>query len=168
MFKFIILIIISLSTITDDKLSYINRYKEIAIIEMKRTGIPASIKLAQGILETAGGTGTLAIEANNHFGIKCKNYWKGDTYYHKDDDLDEKGDLIKSCFRSYQNPIDSYVDHSNFIKHNITYSTLINSGNIDYKYWARGLQYYGYASDPAYADKLISLIERYNLDTFDN
>lgn len=167
MIKSLILLVFFNASIEDRSIDYINDYKDIAILEMQRTGIPASIKLAQGILETSSGSSTLALESKNHFGIKCKSYWKGSTYYHKDDDKNDKGQLIKSCFRAYDTPLDSYVDHSNFIVNSVSYSTLLNSRKIDYKFWARGLQYYGYASDPAYANKLISIIERYELYQFD-
>ena len=119
---------------------YIQQYQELAILEMKRTGIPASIKLAQAILESNAGTSHFALASNNHFGIKCKQYWKGKTYQHKDDDLDEHGNLRSSCFRAYSTVIDSYIDHSNFLVESPSYFPLFRSKNISYKYWAYGLQ----------------------------
>lgn len=93
---------------------YIEKYKELAVVEMYRTGIPASITLAQGLHESNYGTSKLALEANNHFGIKCKSYWTGKTYYYKDDDYNKNGQLTESCFRAYNSDLDSYIDRSNF------------------------------------------------------
>ena len=146
---------------------YIDRYKELAVIEMHRSGIPASITLAQGLHESQSGRSDLATQANNHFGIKCKNYWKGHTYYHKDDDLDKRGKLIKSCFRSYENSIDSYVDHSNFLSQTERYSELFSYPNTDFVSWAHGLKRKGYATDKDYAYKLIAKIEQYKLYQYD-
>ena len=146
---------------------YVEQYAEIARIEMNRVGIPASIKLAQAILESNSGTSSFSQNSNNHFGIKCKSYWKGGKYYHKDDDLDTKGKLIESCFRAYESVLDSYIDHSNFIKASPYYSNIFNLKQQDYVTWAKGLQHYGYATDPAYADKLIRIIERHQLYQFD-
>lgn len=147
--------------------SYVDQYKDLAIIEMHRTGVPASIKLAQAILESNSGTSTFSQSSNNHFGIKCKSYWKGEKYYHKDDDLNAAGQLIKSCFRSYESVLDSYVDHSHFLKNSPYYGQLFDISGADYIDWAKGLQHYGYATDPSYADKLIRIIERHNLQSFD-
>lgn len=146
---------------------YIDQYKDLAIIEMYRTGIPASITLAQGLHESNYGRSPLAREAKNHFGIKCKNDWFGKTFYHKDDDYDQKGVLQPSCFRSYNTDIDSYVDHSNFLMSRDHYSTLFLLSKFDYKGWAHGLKTSGYATDPGYASKLISKIERYGLNQYD-
>ncbi len=149
---------------------YINRYKDIAIREMDRAGIPASIKLAQGILESAGGTSTLARKANNHFGIKCHRDWKGKGYYLEDDDYDENGQLLKSCFRVYKNADASYVAHSEFLRDpnkRFRYGFLFRLDPYDYKAWARGLKTAGYATSPTYADKLIRIIETYELYRFD-
>ncbi len=146
---------------------YIEQYKDLAIIEMHRAGIPASITLAQGLHESNYGRSPLAIEAKNHFGIKCKNDWLGNTYFHKDDDYDRNGILQPSCFRSYSTDIDSYVDHSNFLRERSHYSPLFNLPLYDYKAWAHGLKDCGYATDPRYAAKLISKIERYGLARFD-
>ena len=145
---------------------YLNKYKDIAVIEMYRTGVPASIKLAQGMHESSFGRSRLATNANNHFGIKCKTYWKGSTYYHKDDDF-KNGKLIKSCFRSYNSELESFVDHSNFLSQRRHYKQLFDLERTDYVAWAKGLKSSGYATDKRYAEKLISIIERYNLNVFD-
>ncbi len=146
---------------------YVDRYKDLAIAEMYRTGIPASITLAQGLHESNHGKSKLATEANNHFGIKCKSYWVGETYYHKDDDY-KNGKLINSCFRSYRSALESYVDHSNFLVMTKHYQTLFNLDKTDYKSWAHGLKKCGYATDPKYADKLIRKIEKYYLAQYDS
>ena len=121
---------------------------------------PASITLAQGVLESGYGEGTLAKKANNHFGIKCHKGWKGKSIRHDDDAKNE-------CFRSYKNPLRSYRDHSLFLVDRDRYSSLFKLKRKDYKGWARGLKAAGYATDPKYAEKLISLIERFNLTRFD-
>tara|TARA_B100001059_G_scaffold113262_1_gene113474 strand:- start:9029 stop:9613 length:585 start_codon:yes stop_codon:yes gene_type:complete len=139
---------------------YIKKYAPSATKNMRFFKIPASITLAQGILESGYGEGTLAKNANNHFGIKCHNDWKGKTITHDDDEKDE-------CFRSYKNPLRSYRDHSLFLVNRDRYSTLFNLKSKDYKGWALGLKAAGYATDLKYADKLISLIERFNLTRFD-
>ena len=146
---------------------YIETYKYLAIDEMNRTGIPASIILAQAIVESNSGTSELAINANNHFGIKCKHYWKGNTYYHKDDDLDGNGRLIDSCFRSYDHTTASFIDHSNFLVNTLHYRSLFNYERTDYKSWARGLKQCGYATDRKYAEKLIKEIEKNRLQEYD-
>ena len=151
---------------TEEAQSYINRFQLVAIEEMQRSGIPASITLAQGIHESAAGTGRLAIESNNHFGIKCKSNWTGAKYYHKDDDY-RNGKLIKSCFRAYDDPLQSYQDHTDFLVDNARYASLFELSTTDYKGWAKGLKRCGYATDPAYAQKLIKTIEKYNLQRFD-
>ena len=147
--------------------AYIEQYKELAVVEMYRTGIPASITLAQGLHESHYGTSKLAKEANNHFGIKCKNYWTGKTYYHKDDDFNKKGQLIESCFRAYDSDIDSYIDRSNFLSQTERYSPLFQYDKTDYTSWANGLKHCGYATDENYSQKLISKIEKYQLYKFD-
>lgn len=147
--------------------NYINAYKDIAIIEMHRKGVPASIKLAQAILESSSGMSSFAKSTNNHFGIKCKKVWKGETFYHVDDDFNSKGELMKSCFRSYERVIESYVDHSNFLSSRSYYRKLFFLSRYDYKGWAYGLQSCGYATDPDYAKKLISIIEREDLSKYD-
>jgi flagellum-specific peptidoglycan hydrolase FlgJ/LysM repeat protein len=153
------------------QLDYIQNYKEAAIAEMYRSGIPASIKLAQALLESASGTSELAQRANNHFGIKCaSSSWTGPTYQKKDDDKDEKGDLKESCFRRYNNVAESYADHTAFLrdprKYN-RYGFLFNLDRTDYKGWAKGLQSSGYATSRDYADRLIGLIERLRLYEYD-
>ena len=145
---------------------YINRYKYIAISEMERTGIPASIKLGQALLESGAGKSTLAREANNHFGIKCGSKWKGKKHYRKDDDY-VNGKLIKSCFRVYRNAEDSYYAHSAFLMDNKRYKDLFKISSSNYKRWARGLKKAGYATSKTYDDKLIKLIEAYDLYRFD-
>ena len=140
---------------------YVKKYAPSATKNMRFFKIPASITLAQGILESGYGEGTLAKNANNHFGIKCHKDWKGKTITHDDD---EKGE----CFRSYKNPLRSYRDHSLFLVNRDRYSDLFKLKRKDYKGWATGLKAAGYATDPKYADKLISLIERFNLTRFDN
>ena len=149
---------------------YLERFKEIAILEMERTGIPASIKLAQGLLESGAGTSDLARRANNHFGIKCGSAWNGRTYYKKDDDFNDRGELIESCFRSYKNPDASYRAHSEFLRDprkQYRYGFLFRLDPTDYKAWARGLKQAGYATSATYASKLIDIIERYELHRYD-
>mgnify|MGYP000219225583 FL=1 len=171
--KIFVLIIIftsscsSLKTISDvnntveQKINfYVKKYAPAATKNMRFFKIPASITLAQGILESGYGEGTLAKKANNHFGIKCHKEWKGKSITHDDD---EKGE----CFRSYKNPLRSYRDHSLFLVDRDRYSNLFALNRKDYKGWAVGLKAAGYATDPKYADKLISLIERFNLTRFD-
>lgn len=138
---------------------YINAYKEIAISEMQRTGVPASIKLAQGIHETTAGTSVLVKKSNNHFGIKCKSNWTGESVSHTDDAPDE-------CFRKYSNPMDSYKDHSDFLKGSARYATLFKLDPLDYKDWAYGLKKAGYATNPRYPQVIIKLIEDYNLQEY--
>ena len=139
---------------------YIERYAEIAVSEMYRSGIPASITLAQGLLESGYGRSELAVKSNNHFGIKCHNGWQGGRVYHDDD---AKGE----CFRKYDNPEDSYRDHSDFLRYRDRYKFLFDYKITDYKAWAYGLKKAGYATDPAYPSKLIKLIEDYKLYQYD-
>jgi hypothetical protein len=141
---------------------YVNQYKDLAIDEMNRTLIPASIKLGQAILESSYGGSKLATEGNNHFGIKCKSYWLGETILIDDDTLQE-------CFRKYQSVEDSYFDHSEFLKSHREgyYSVLFQYSCSDYKSWAEGLQALGYATNPNYAKQLIDIIERNNLSQYD-
>jgi Mannosyl-glycoprotein endo-beta-N-acetylglucosaminidase len=147
--------------------NYINTYKDIAIREMERSGIPASITLAQGIHESSWGRGELAKNSNNHFGIKCKDYWGGSSFYFKDDDYDRRGNLIKSCFRAYENPEKSYLDHTEFLMKTAHYQRLFKYSNTDYRRWAKGLKSCGYATDKEYANKLIRTIEKYKLYKYD-
>lgn len=135
---------------------YINQYKEIAIKEMIRSGVPASITLAQGILESQSGESDLAKRSNNHFGIKCKTEWTGAKTYHDDD---EKGE----CFRVYNSVEESYADHSDFLKSRAWYTFLFKLDPTDYEGWAKGLKKAGYATSSTYAQQLISIIQRYNL-----
>ena len=140
---------------------YINTYREIAIAEMKRSGIPASVTLAQGILETECGNSDLVKKSNNHFGIKCKSTWTGESVKHTDDAPNE-------CFRKYNNPADSYKDHSDYLKTSPRYATLFELDPSDYKGWAYGLKKAGYATNPKYPQIVISNIEKYNLQQYDN
>lgn len=156
-----------LSGLPSPREQYIESYKDLAIVEMHRKGIPASIKLAQAILESGSGTSSFATNSNNHFGIKCKSTWIGEKYYHKDDDRDTHGQLVPSCFRSYDRVVDSYVDHSNFLAERSYYAKLWSIPRTDYKAWAHGLKSCGYATDPLYAEKLIKIIEREHLYHYD-
>ena len=140
-------------------ISYIERFKQIAIREMNSSGIPASITLAQGILESGSGNSQLALEGNNHFGIKCTPEWKGKTMLKDDDQKDD-------CFRVYKTPEESFKDHTEFLKRK-RYAPLFELDKNDYRGWATGLKTAGYATNPRYAELLISLIERYNLNRFD-
>ncbi|MBK7637114.1 MAG: glucosaminidase domain-containing protein [Saprospiraceae bacterium] len=150
--------------------NYLNRYKNMAISEMHRTGIPASIKLAQGILESDLGRSPLASQANNHFGIKCSKDWTGLTYYKHDDDTDSTGTIIESCFRAYESGEQSYAAHSEFLTHpskQSRYGFLFELATTDYVGWANGLKFAGYASDPSYPSKLIKIIETNRLYEYD-
>jgi len=149
---------------------YIDKYKKIAISEMDRAGIPASIKLAQGILESNAGQSSLARKAQNHFGMKCGSQWDGDTYYLEDDDYNDAGKLIKSCFRVYRKDKESYIAHSEFLRDprkRYRYGDLFKLNPLDYKAWAHGLKSAGYATSPTYAEKLIGIIESYELYRYD-
>lgn len=140
---------------------YIDRYSDLAITHMRLYEIPASITLAQGILESGAGMSDLARRSNNHFGIKCHNGWRGEVV--KADD-----DLPNECFRKYDRVEDSYQDHSEYLVNGSRYSSLFALSITDYKGWARGLQKFGYATDKAYANKLIKIIEDYELYRFDD
>lgn len=139
---------------------YVEKYRALAIEHMKKYKIPASITLGQGLLESGAGNSDLARRSNNHFGIKCHNDWKGKKVYAKDDGPND-------CFRSYGKVSDSYEDHSRFLTEKTRYSGLFKLDITDYKGWARGLQKAGYATDKAYANKLIKLIEDYELYQYD-
>mgnify|MGYP001825850857 CR=1 FL=1 len=139
---------------------YITFYKDIAVAEMKQYGIPASITLAQGILESGSGRGRLAVKANNHFGIKCHD-WEGAKIFHDDDRAQE-------CFRKYEDANRSFRDHSEFLANRKRYAKLFELDKDDYKGWAKELRRAGYATDRKYPEKLISLIERYQLYKFDD
>ncbi len=147
---------VSKTTVED----YITTYSGAAMQSMKTYGIPASIKLAQGILESGSGNGTLCRTANNHFGIKCKEEWTGETVAHTDDAPNE-------CFRKYKSALESYNDHSEFLAHRAFYKDLFTLDKSDYTAWAKGLKKAGYATDPKYPSKLISIIERYKLYEYD-
>ena len=139
---------------------YITAYKDIAIAEMKRSGIPASVTLAQGILETENGNSDLVRRSNNHFGIKCKNTWTGESVFHDDDAAGE-------CFRKYPRAEDSYRDHSDFLRNSSRYAFLFDLRPSDYKGWAYGLKKAGYATNPRYPEILIRNIEENNLQQYD-
>lgn len=152
----------SKTTVTTDIIRlYIYQFKDVAMSNMKNYGIPASIILAQGILESGAGKGDLASRSNNHFGIKCHAGWTGESVRHDDDAAQE-------CFRKYDNPSESFKDHALFLTGRSRYAKLFTLSKSDYKAWARGLRAAGYATDPKYPDKLISYIERYGLNEYDN
>ena len=139
--------------------TYFNQYKDLAIEQMFKYGIPASITLAQGVFESGAGKSELARKGNNHFGIKCHG-WQGATTYHDDDAKQE-------CFRAYDNVYDSYEDHSKFLRNNARYRRLFSLSTTDYRGWAKGLKECGYATNPAYARKLTDIIELYKLNQDD-
>ena len=139
---------------------YIERYKSIAVAHMERYGIPASITMAQGILESDAGNSALSLSSNNHFGIKCKKNWTGRKVYHDDD---AKGE----CFRAYPSVEESYQDHAEFLDSSPRYDSLFSYPSNDYRSWARGLKAAGYATAPDYAERLVSIIEKYNLHLLD-
>ena len=141
--------------------AYIKKYRELAVEEMKKYHIPASITLAQGLLESGAGQSALARKSNNHFGIKCGSDWYGKTVSHDDDARGE-------CFRAYKHPKDSYEDHSKFLAGRPRYASLFKLNMTDYKGWARGLKKAGYATNPRYADQLIGIIELYELYKYDD
>ena len=150
----------ALGAAKEPTLEYIRKYSDLAVSEMRRTGVPASITLAQGILESNSGQSKLAVKGNNHFGIKCHNDWDGRTMR-----LDD--DARRECFRVYPDASASFRDHSDFLRYRDRYKPLFDLDPEDYKGWARGLKKAGYATDPSYAGKLISLIERYELYRYD-
>ena len=141
-------------------MDYIVRFSSIAIEEMQRSGIPASITLAQGIYESGAGSSRLAVEANNHFGIKCKKEWTGPSIRHTDD-------LKNECFRKYESALESYRDHSDFLRTRPHYAFLLQLDPSDYKGWAYGLKRAGYATSPRYPEALLRLIETYSLYQYD-
>ncbi len=163
---FSLLVVITLSSLAQEQQSeevikYIDRYKSIAIQEMHQYGIPASITLAQGILESNAGRSTLAVDGNNHFGIKCHNTWYGKTIIQDDDTKNE-------CFRKYESPEESFRDHSEFLKTRERYKLLFEIPVNDYKSWAFGLKQAGYATNPKYAELLVKNIELYSLYNYDS
>ena len=141
-------------------LRYIEQYRDIAIEQMLKWKVPASITLAQGLLESAAGRSTLATQGNNHFGIKCHG-WTGHTIYRDDD-------LKNECFRAYKSAYESFEDHSKFLATGQRYRSLFSLKITDYKGWAKGLKAAGYATNPRYAQSLIDIIENYNLSQYDN
>ncbi len=163
---FLSLVFIIAANVYPQRLSkddYIEKYKKIAIDEMKRSGIPASITLAQGMLESDNGNSPLALKSNNHFGIKCHRTWNGQKVYHDDDENGE-------CFRKYNSPEDSYRDHTDFLVNTPRYEKLFGYKSNDYKKWAKGLKSAGYATSRSYAEDLIRIIkenELYRLDEGD-
>ena len=158
------------SLTAQDQVAYIRKYQDIAITEMVRSGIPASIKLAQAILESNCGQSELACKANNHFGIKCGGSWSGKSFHKEDDDYRD-GQLVKSCFREFESVLESYRAHSDFLTDpgkSGRYGNLFDLDITDYKGWAQGLSKAGYATDPQYANRLIQIIEKYELYRFDS
>ena len=148
------------AAVQSDRKAYIDKWSQVAVAEMYRSGVPASITLAQGMLESGNGKSELAVKGNNHFGIKCHD-WKGETIHFDDDRKNE-------CFRKYPHAEASFRDHSDFLRYRDRYKFLFDLEPGDYKGWAFGLKKAGYATDPKYPQKLISLIEEYNLTRFDN
>ena len=146
--------------LNSNTLAYVNRYKHTAIEDMEIYKIPASITLAQGILESGSGKSNLALKSNNHFGIKCHKDWKGKKVKHDDD-------RRRECFRKYAHPEESFDDHSKFLTTRGRYAALFNLKEDDYKGWAKGLKKAGYATDRKYPKKLIMIIEDYHLDDYD-
>ncbi|MBP5398089.1 MAG: glucosaminidase domain-containing protein [Bacteroidales bacterium] len=157
---FLLAFVFALLSGTTPQDAYIRQYASVAVSEMYRSGIPASITLAQGLLESNAGQSELATKGNNHFGIKCHRDWKGPSMRYDDD-------RKKECFRKYAHAEESYRDHSDFLRYRDRYKYLFDYPLTDYKSWAYGLKKAGYATDPAYPTKLIELIERYNLQRFD-
>jgi LysM repeat protein len=158
-----LLLLLTISLTAQNKsqayLNYIENYAQLAVIQQKEYGIPASITLAQGLLESGAGQSVFVRNSNNHFGIKCHD-WPGEKVYHDDDDKGE-------CFRKYKDVIESYRDHSLFLKNKPRYSFLFDYSPTNYEAWAHGLKKAGYATDPSYAYKLISIIENYELHKYD-
>jgi LysM repeat protein len=157
---FIILSITSFGQRIISRENYIQIYAELAVSEMIRSGIPASITLAQACLESGNGNSILSIKSNNHFGIKCKSSWRGKKVYHDDDERNE-------CFRQYNSVAESYIDHTDFLMNSPRYGALFTLKLTDYKGWARGLKKAGYATNPHYADQLIKIIEDHKLNLYD-
>ncbi len=164
--KFLAVLVISILSLNSfsqriiTREQYIEKYKNLAIREMIRSGVPASIKLAQGCLESGNGNSKLSVKSNNHFGIKCKSSWRGKRVYHDDDRRNE-------CFRHYNSVEESYIDHSNFLMVNPRYASLFDLDITDYKGWARGLKKAGYATASHYATELIRIIEESKLYLYD-
>lgn len=159
LFVFSFFIVLDASAQRTTAEQYILQYKDVAIVEMKRMGIPAAVTLAQGILESENGNSDLVKRSNNHFGIKCKNSWTGGTVFHDDDATGE-------CFRLYKTAEESFRDHSNFLRNNTRYGFLFSYDAKDYRSWAYGLKRAGYATNPQYPQILIKYIEQYNLQQY--
>jgi hypothetical protein len=162
-FFYMVLSLITLTLSAQNQMTteeYVNEYANWAVQEMQRTGIPASITLGQGILESGAGNSRLAQEANNHFGIKCHSDWSGEKIFHDDDASQE-------CFRKYKSAFDSFKDHSEFLLQHTRYAFLFQFPADDYKAWAEGLKKAGYATNPKYAELLIGVIEKYELFKYD-
>jgi len=162
-FLFIISVLIGQVSFAQTKLTrkeYIETFKWIAVREMQRSGIPASITMAQACLESENGNSELSQKSNNHFGIKCKSDWTGGRSFHDDDEKNE-------CFRKYNSVEDSYVDHTDYLVNTKRYKYLFNLSNTDYNAWAKGLREAGYATDPQYAQRLIKIIEDEELHSLD-
>lgn len=157
---FLVLTIVGLAQRIYTREEYIKKYAELAVSEMIRSGIPASITLAQACLESGNGNSELSVKSNNHFGIKCKSSWRGKRVYHDDD---AKGE----CFRKYKSVEESFIDHSDFLMVNPRYGRLFELELTDYKGWARGLKKAGYATNPHYANHLIKIIEEHKLYLYD-
>jgi flagellum-specific peptidoglycan hydrolase FlgJ len=155
-FLFLFTLLLPLWMVAQNPEAYVKKYHKIATAEMQRTGVPASITLAQGILESASGTSKLARRGNNHFGIKITSDWKGRSICRK---------MVR--YRRYKRAEDSFRDHSDFLKNRSRYAFLFTYQRTDYKSWAKGLRKAGYAQDRRYPKKLISLIQRYQLDRYD-
>jgi flagellum-specific peptidoglycan hydrolase FlgJ len=168
--KLLCLVLMFYSFLHEDdaiELEYIRAYQELAIAEMHLHRIPASIKLAQALVESDAGRSVLALRANNHFGIKCKSWWTGGQYFYADDDLDNSGKLTASCFRIYDSAQQSFMDHSTFLVSSERYTSLFNYEVSEYRQWAAGLQSCGYATNSRYGKKLIQIIEKYRLYELD-
>jgi LysM repeat protein len=157
---FLIIVLVGFSQRINTREEYIKQYAELAVSEMIRSGVPASITLAQACLESGNGNSTLSRKSNNHFGIKCKSTWNGKKVYHDDD---ERGE----CFRRYNSVEESFIDHSDFLMLNPRYASLFQLKLTDYKGWARGLKKAGYATNPHYANHLIRIIEDHKLYLYD-
>ena len=152
--------LVPMAAFSDEKDRYIEKWAATAVMEMRRSGIPASITLAQGLVESAAGASDLAVKGNNHFGIKCHGEWSGRRVYHDDDKRGE-------CFRAYDSAEESFRDHSDFLRGRQRYAALFKLDVTDYKGWAEGLSRAGYATSPTYATQLIKLIEDYRLYEYD-
>ena len=159
-FVFITTFSVQAQKLNQNYLNYIGEYSGLAVSHMKLYKIPASITLAQGLLESGAGMSQFVKKSNNHFGIKCHNNWKGERVYHNDDNPND-------CFRKYKRAEDSFEDHSRFLTERPRYANLFKLDIKDYKAWAKGLQQSGYATDKAYANKLIKIIEDYSLYQYD-